>query len=57
VADAAAADSVFVATSWACQGGELVGTMFEGISLQLEAAAQATSMVELFARKKAGRSE
>src|SRR5580658_5859574 len=29
------------------QGGELVGTMFEGISLQLEAAAQATSTVDL----------
>jgi hypothetical protein len=35
------------------QGGELVGTMFEGISLQLEAAAQATSMADLFARLEA----
>jgi hypothetical protein len=35
------------------QGGELVGTMFEGISLQLEAAAQATSMDDLFARLEA----
>jgi hypothetical protein len=35
------------------QGGELVGTMFEGISLQLEVAAQATSTVDLFARLEA----
>jgi hypothetical protein len=35
------------------QGGDLVGAMFEGISLQLEAAAQATSMVDLFARLEA----
>ena len=35
------------------QGGELVGTMFEGISLQLEAAAQATSIGDLFARLEA----
>jgi hypothetical protein len=35
------------------QGGELVGTMFDGISLQLEAAAQATSMDDLFARLEA----
>ncbi|HEV3073779.1 MAG TPA: hypothetical protein VHB47_05110 [Thermoanaerobaculia bacterium] len=35
------------------QGGELVGTMFEGISLQLEAAAQATSMDDLFGRLEA----
>lgn len=35
------------------QGGELVGTMFEGISLQLEAAAQATSMDDLFRRLEA----
>jgi hypothetical protein len=32
------------------QCGELVGTMFEGLSLQLEAAAQATSTDDLFAR-------
>jgi hypothetical protein len=32
------------------QGGELVGTMLEGLSLQLEAAAQATSTDDLFAR-------
>lgn len=32
------------------QGGELVGTMFEGISLQVEAAAQATSLEDLFHR-------
>lgn len=32
------------------QGGELVGTMFEGISLQVEAAAQAESQADLFAR-------
>jgi hypothetical protein len=32
------------------QGGELVGTLFEGISLQVEAAAQATSIEDLFAR-------
>ena len=32
------------------QGGELVGTMFEGISLQMEAAAHATSFEDLFAR-------
>jgi len=32
------------------QGGELVGTLFEGISLQVEAVAQATSVEDLFAR-------
>src|SRR5258708_25265193 len=32
------------------QGGELVGTLFEGISLQLEASAQATSIEDLFHR-------
>jgi hypothetical protein len=32
------------------QCGELVGNLFEGISLQLEAAAQATSLDDLFAR-------
>lgn len=32
------------------QGGELVGTLFEGISLQVEAVAQATSVDDLFAR-------
>ena len=32
------------------QGGELVGTLFEGISLQVEAAAQATSLDDLFER-------
>src|SRR5260370_9463872 len=32
------------------QGGELVGTLFEGISLQVEAAAQATSLDDLFYR-------
>lgn len=32
------------------QGGELVGTLFEGISLQVEAAAQANSLEDLFAR-------
>ena len=32
------------------QGGELVGTMLEGLSLQLESAAQATSADDLFAR-------
>ncbi len=32
------------------QGGELVGTLFEGISLQVEAAAQAQSQSDLFAR-------
>ena len=32
------------------QGGELVGTLFEGISLQVEAAARATSVDDLFAR-------
>jgi hypothetical protein len=32
------------------QGGELVGTLFEGISLQVEAAAQAESQADLFAR-------
>jgi hypothetical protein len=35
------------------QGGELVGTMFEGLSLQLEAAAQAASTDDLFARLEA----
>jgi hypothetical protein len=35
------------------QGGELVGTMIEGLSLQLEAAAQATSAGDLFARLEA----
>jgi hypothetical protein len=35
------------------QGGELVGTMFEGQSLQLEAAAQATTVDDLFARLEA----
>ena len=32
------------------QGGELVGNLFEGISLQVEAAAHATSLDDLFAR-------
>jgi hypothetical protein len=32
------------------QGGELVGTLFEGISRQVEAAAQATSVDDLFRR-------
>jgi hypothetical protein len=32
------------------QGGELVGTLFEGLSLQLESAARATSVDDLFAR-------
>jgi hypothetical protein len=32
------------------QGGELVGTLFEGISLQVEAVAQAQSVDDLFAR-------
>jgi hypothetical protein len=32
------------------QGGELVGTLFEGLSLQVEAAAQATSLDDLFER-------
>jgi hypothetical protein len=32
------------------QGGELVGTLFEGISLQVEAVAQANSVDDLFAR-------
>jgi hypothetical protein len=32
------------------QGGDLVGTMLEGLSLQLEAAAEATSASDLFAR-------
>ncbi len=35
------------------QGGELVGTMVEGLSLQLEAAAQAMSADDLFARLEA----
>jgi hypothetical protein len=35
------------------QGGELVGTLFEGISLQVEAAAQATSIRDLFDRLEA----
>jgi hypothetical protein len=35
------------------QGGELVGTLFEGISLQVEAAARATSLVDLFERLEA----
>jgi hypothetical protein len=35
------------------QGGELVGTMFDGLSLQLEAAAQATSIADVFARLEA----
>jgi hypothetical protein len=35
------------------QGGELVGTLFEGISLQMEAAAQATSIADLFHRLEA----
>ncbi|MGB7991000.1 MAG: hypothetical protein WCF44_16505 [Candidatus Methylophosphatis roskildensis] len=35
------------------QGGELVGTLFEGISLQVEAAAQATSVDDLFDRLEA----
>lgn len=37
------------------QGGELVGTLFEGISLQVEAAAQATSLSDLFARLEAAK--
>jgi hypothetical protein len=32
------------------QGGELVGTLLEGLSLQLEAAARATSVADLFER-------
>ena len=32
------------------QGGELVGSLYEGFSLQLEAAAQASSIDDLFAR-------
>jgi hypothetical protein len=35
------------------QGGELVGSLFEGIALQLEAAAQASSVDDLFARLRA----
>jgi hypothetical protein len=35
------------------QGGELVGTLFEGFSLQLEAAARATSLDDLFDRLEA----
>lgn len=35
------------------QGGELVGTLFEGLSLQLEAAAQASSLDDLIARLEA----
>lgn len=35
------------------QGGELVGKLFEGISLQVEAAAQATSIEDLFERLEA----
>jgi hypothetical protein len=35
------------------QGGELVGTLFEGLSLQVEAAAQATSLEDLFHRLEA----
>ena len=37
------------------QGGDLVGTMFEGLSLQLEAAARATSTADLFGRLEASR--
>jgi NAD(P)-binding Rossmann-like domain len=37
------------------QGGDLVGTMFEGLSLQLEAAARATSIADLFGRLEASR--
>jgi hypothetical protein len=36
------------------QGGELVGTMMEGFSRQIEAAAHATSIDDLFARLEAG---
>jgi hypothetical protein len=35
------------------QGSDLVGTMFEGLSLQLEAAAQATTLDDLFVRLEA----
>ncbi len=35
------------------QGGDLVGTLLEGISLQVEAAAQATSVADLFDRLRA----
>jgi hypothetical protein len=35
------------------QGGELVATLFEGISLQVEAAAEARSLDDLFARLRA----
>jgi hypothetical protein len=35
------------------QGGDLVGTMLEGLSIQLEAAAQAASTEDLFARLEA----
>jgi hypothetical protein len=35
------------------QGGELVDTLFEGLSLQIEAAAQATSITDLFERLEA----
>ncbi|MBC7171080.1 MAG: NAD(P)-binding protein, partial [Polyangiaceae bacterium] len=37
------------------QGGDLVGTLFEGISLEVEAAAQATSIGDLFARLEAAK--
>jgi hypothetical protein len=37
------------------QGGELVGTFFEGIALQMEAAAAATSPDDLFARLEASK--
>jgi len=37
------------------QGGELVGSLYEGFSLQLEAAAQASSVDDLFARLAAAR--
>jgi hypothetical protein len=36
------------------QGGELVGRLFDGISLQVESAAQATSIDDLFDRLNAG---
>lgn len=37
------------------QGGDLVGTMYEGLSLQLEAAAHASSIADLFARLETSR--
>jgi hypothetical protein len=40
----------WILNRWFAQGGQLVGTMIDGFSLQIEAAAQAESVEDLFTR-------